>query len=108
MYSESAPTFNAKARKYPQSRYFLSLNDKWKVKSQILLSQPSSLNQFTNDELCLGVDNNIAGCNGNGSVLCEISLNNDTHICLDDEVLSSVQLNFSTQLHISNEVSILS
>ena len=65
----------------------------------------SSLNQSINDELCLGTDSQIAGCNGNGGVLCEITLHNDTHICLNDGLLKFVDRDLSTKLDVPAQVS---
>ena len=63
------------------------------------------LPESINDELCLGTDSQIVGCNGNGGVLCEITLNKDTHICLDNELLTSVKIDFSTKLDVPSQVS---
>ena len=52
----------------------------------------------------LGSNGNIEGCGGNGAVLCEITLYKDTHICLNNDFLSSVTLNSSTELSVPTEV----
>ena len=52
----------------------------------------------------LGASSNVEECNGNGAVLCEISLFKDTHICLNNEFLSSVNLNSSTELIVPAQV----
>ena len=65
----------------------------------------SSLNQSIHDELCLGTNSQIAGCDGNGGVLCEITLHNDTHICLDNGLLTSVKIDLSTKLDVPAQVS---
>ena len=65
----------------------------------------SNLNQSINDELCLGTDSQIVGCNGNGGVLCEITLNKDTHICLDNGLLEFVEIDLSTKLDVPAQVS---
>ena len=52
----------------------------------------------------LGLSSNVEGCNGNGAVLCEISLYKDTHICLNNDFISSVNLNSSTELPVPTEV----
>ena len=53
----------------------------------------------------LGLNGNIEGCGGSGAVLCEITLDKDTHVCLNNDFLSTVTLNSSTELPISTNVS---
>ena len=43
----------------------------------------------------------IEGCGGSGAVLCEITLDKDTHVCLNNDFLSTVTLNSSTELTVS-------
>ena len=49
----------------------------------------------------LGLNGNIEGCGGSGAVLCEITLDKDTHVCLNNDFLSTVTLNSSTELTVS-------
>ena len=49
----------------------------------------------------------IEGCGGSGAVLCEITLDKDTHVCLNNDFLSTVTLNSSTELTVSTNVSMV-
>ena len=60
---------------------------------------------YSNNEFCLGTDSNIGSCNGNGAVICEITLHQDTHVCLNEAFITSVKLNSTTELQVSQQVS---
>ena len=60
---------------------------------------------YSNNEYCLGTEGNIGSCNGNGAVICEIPLHQDTHVCLNKAFLTKVTLNSTTELQVSQQVS---
>ena len=53
----------------------------------------------------LGLNGNVEGCGGSGAVLCEITLDKDTHVCLNNDFLSTITLNSSTELTLPTDVS---
>ena len=46
----------------------------------------------------------VLNCQGGATVLCEITLYKDTHVCLNKDFLSAVNLNTSTELAIPSNV----
>ena len=68
-------------------------------------SEHDMIYENDNDDLCLEGDGNIVSCNGNGAIICEVNLNKDTHVCLKKAFLTSVSLNSSTELQVSQQVS---
>ena len=59
---------------------------------------------YSNNEYCLGTEGYIGSCNGNGAVICEIPLHQDTHVCLNKAFLTTVTLNSTTELQVSQQV----
>ena len=64
-----------------------------------------SVFEYSNHEYCLGTEGNIGSCNGNGAVICEIPLHQDTHVCLNKAFITTVTLNSTTELQVSQQVS---
>ena len=60
---------------------------------------------YSNNEYCLGTEGNVVSCNGNGAVICEIPLHQDTHVCLNKAFITTVTLNSTTELQVSQQVS---
>ena len=89
-------------------RHYMEYQDGTFMIDDKLVDKDGTMYTSLNGNGCmqLGSQGNIVNCDWKAKVLCEVTLYEDTHICLDNDHLTSVTLNSSTELDVPAEVRI--